>query len=87
MPNIKSAKKRWKQEIKKRELNSSERSKIRTFVKKTNKAVAESNKENAEELLTETYSILDKSVKKGIIHKNKAKRLKSKLGKRVHAIS
>ncbi|MFA6005171.1 MAG: 30S ribosomal protein S20 [Patescibacteria group bacterium] len=76
MPNITSAKKKLRQDKKKRVLNSA-------YKKKYREAVTAFVAKGTKELLQKAFSLVDKSVKKGILHKNTAARLKSKLGKRV----
>ena len=76
MPNITSAKKKLRQDKKKHVLNS-------VYKKKYKEAIALYVLKGTKELLQKAFSLVDKSVKKGILHKNTAARLKSKLGKRV----
>lgn len=87
MPIIKSAKKKLRQSEKQRIINASEKSKIRTFLKNTRKSIESNEKEATRELLNKTASVLDKAAKRGIIHKNKSNRLKSKLAKSLNKIS
>ncbi len=82
MANIKSAKKKAKQAIKHHEANIQKKSKLRTYVKKVRSLAAEGS-DKAVKILPEAYSVIDKSVKTNIIHKNKANRLKSKLAKTI----
>lgn len=86
MPNIKSAKKRMRQNVKHRMKNRAERSTLRTFVKKLRTAIEEGDQATAQTLLPETISVLDRSAKKGLIHKNKAARHTSELTKKVKAM-
>jgi small subunit ribosomal protein S20 len=58
--------------------NQATKSRIKTFVKKTNTAIAASDA-GLSELLSQTVSVLDKAAKRGIIHKNAAARRKSRL--------
>ncbi|HOK40878.1 MAG TPA: 30S ribosomal protein S20 [bacterium] len=83
MPNIKSAIKRMRQEKKRRARNSQVKKEIRTYLKKTRSLISDNNGENVEKILRTTFSKLDKAAKSGIIHKNKANRLKSKLAKQL----
>jgi small subunit ribosomal protein S20 len=83
LPNIKSAKKRMRQSIKRRERNFAQRSKIRTYMKKANNIFSSSDKQDEKDnILSITFSVLDKAAKKGVIHSNKAARLKSKLSRK-----
>ncbi len=79
MPNIKSAKKRAKQNIKSYDLNKSKKSTVRTYEKKVRKAVAENKKEEAQQFLSMFFSKIDKAAKTNLFHKNTASRKKSRL--------
>jgi small subunit ribosomal protein S20 len=83
MANHKSAEKRIRQNIKRNAINRSNRSRLRTEVRKLRAALAASDKDLSNELLNPTVSIIDKMVNKGIIHKNTAARYKSRLTKHV----
>ena len=80
MPQHKSAKKRVRQSETRRQRNFEKRSIIKTAIKKVRNA---SDQETAAAELKTTSSILDRMAVKGIIHKNKAANLKSKLTKSV----
>jgi small subunit ribosomal protein S20 len=77
--NTKQAKKRAIQSETHRLRNMSLRSMYRTYIKKVILAVQSGNKDNAEKSYKEAVPVLDKMVNKGIIHKNKAARHKSRL--------
>lgn len=87
MANHKSAEKRVRQNAKRKEINRSNRSKLRTSIKKLRTAVAAADKSGSTELLNPTISLIDKSVNKGIIHRNTAARYKSRLTKHVAEIA
>ena len=87
MANHKSAEKRVRQNAKRNEINRSNRSKLRTSIKKLRTAVASHDKTGSVELLNPTVSLIDKAVNKGIIHKNTAARYKSRLTKHVNDLS
>ena len=87
MANHKSALKRVRQTTKRNERNRSNRSKLRTKIKKLRAAVTDADKSASNELLNPTVSVLDKAVNKGLIHKNTAARYKSRLTKHVAEIS
>ena len=87
MPNIKSAIKRVKQNDKRRALNASQKSALRTSIKAVESAVANSDATNAQTALLLAAKKLDKAAGKGLIHKNAAARKKSRLTKAVNAIS
>jgi len=79
MPNHKSSEKRVRQNEKRRAVNRSNRSDLRTQIKKLRTALTASDKNQSQELLTPTVSAIDKAVNKGILHKNTAARYKSRL--------
>jgi len=83
MANIKSAKKRMKKSAKQRDINAQKKTKLRTYVKKVRKLVVEKRIEEAEKTLVPAFSVIDKTAKLNLIHKNKANRLKSRLTKMV----
>lgn len=87
MANHKSAEKRVRQNTKRNEINRSNRSKVRTQIKKLRSALSSSDKAASVELLNPTISLIDKAVNKGIIHKNTAARHKSRLTKHVSELS
>lgn len=86
MPNHKSAEKRVRQNEKRRNINRSNRSKIRTQIKKLRAAFTAKDKTLSQELLNPTVSVIDKAVNKGILHKNTAARYKSRLNAHVNAL-
>ncbi|WMY94933.1 MAG: 30S ribosomal protein S20 [Arsenophonus sp.] len=79
MANIKSAKKRAIQAEKRRQHNASQRSTMRTFIKKVYSAISLGDKEAAKKAFYKMQSIVDSYASKGLIHKNKAARHKSNL--------
>ena len=87
MANHKSAEKRVRQNARRNEINRSNRSQLRTSVKKLRTTVATGDKNGSVELLNPTVSLIDKAVNKGIIHKNTAARYKSRLTKHVNGLS
>ncbi len=87
MANIKSAIKRARQNIKLRERNGSARSMYRTFVKNVLKAVETGDVEAARAAYTKAQPVIDKAAGKGLLHKNKAARIKSRLVARVKAMA
>ena len=87
MANHKSAEKRVRQNVKRNEINRSNRSKLRTQIKKLRSALSASDKNQSNELLTPTVSLIDKAVNKGLIHKNTAARYKSRLTKHVSELA
>ena len=87
MANIKSAKKRARQAVKRNQHNVSMRSQMRTTVKKVLKEIEAGNRTGAEAALKSAESTLDSSASKGLIHKNKASRHKSRLTARIRAMA
>ena len=86
MPNIKSAKKRMRSNVKKAQVNTLIISSMRTAVKKVEKAVKAGNKEEANNFLNIAIQRVDKAMSSGKIHKNKAARLKSRLMKMINTM-
>ncbi|WEV44824.1 30S ribosomal protein S20 [Streptococcaceae bacterium ESL0687] len=78
MANIKSAIKRAELNVKANELNSKQKSAMRTAIKKFDAAVA-AGADDAQELFQKASAAIDKAATKGLIHKNKAGRDKSRL--------
>lgn len=87
MANHKSAEKRVRQNAKRNAINRSNRTGLRTQIKKLRSALASHDKAGSTELLNPTVSAIDKAVNKGIIHKNTAARYKSRLTKHVSELS
>lgn len=87
MPNHKSAEKRVRQTEKRNEVNTRNKSRLRTQIKKLRAALASSDKTQTQELLMPTISVIDKAVNKGILHKNTAARYKSRLTKHVNDLA
>lgn len=87
MPNHKSAEKRVRQTAKKTAVNKANTSKLRTQIKKLRTALANNDKDQSQELLTPTIALIDKSVNKGVLHKNTAARHKSRLTSHVNDLS
>ena len=83
MAHHKSAKKRIRSSEIRRLRNQAALSKIKTLVKKVHSL---ENKEEAQKLLVETVSYIDKTVSKGRMHKNTAARRKSSLARFVNSL-
>ena len=86
MPNIKSAKKRVRSNAKKEVVNTYVTSSMRTAIKKFEKSVKAGNTEEASNNLNIAIQRIDKAKKSGLIHQNKASRLKSRLTKEKNAM-
>ena len=87
MANHKSAEKRMRQDVRRNEVNRRNRSRLRTQIKKLRAAIDTGNVEEAKALLTETVSVIDKSIQKGVLHHNAAARYKSRLTASVNEMS
>ena len=87
MPNHKSAEKRVRQTEKRNAVNTSNKSRLRTQIKKLRAALTAGDKAQSQELLNPTISTIDKAVNKGILHKNTAARYKSRLTSHVNDLS
>jgi small subunit ribosomal protein S20 len=82
-----SGRKRARQDVKLNAANSSLRSKFRTSIKNVLKAVAAGDKTKAGELFKTAQGVIDSIADKGLFHKNKAARHKSRLSAKVKALS
>ncbi len=87
MANSAQAKKRARQTVKRRAYNFSLRSKLRTAVKSVRKAIESANKAPAQDAFNSSVSTIDSIAGKGIIHKNKAARYKSRLAVAIKLMS
>ena len=86
MANSASSRKRARQAEKRRSHNMALRSRMRTFIKKVLAAIETGDKSAAEVAYKEAVPVIDSSADKGIIHKNKAARHKSRLNARIKAL-
>jgi small subunit ribosomal protein S20 len=82
-----SGRKRARQDVNLNAANTSLRSKFRTVVKNVQKAVAAGDKGKAADLFKTAQSVIDSVADKGIFHKNKAARHKSRLAAKVKALA
>lgn len=87
MANLKNAKKKIKQIAKKTEENVMLKSTVKNAIKNTDKAVLAGNKEAAEKYLKAAIKSLDNAKSKGLVHKNKCDREKSRLAKKVNSMA
>lgn len=83
MANSPQARKRAKQNSVRRLRNHSQRSAVRTAIKKLDAAIAAGDQAAAKEAFEASASMIDRATSKGLHHKNRAARLKSRLNKRV----
>lgn len=86
-PRLASGRKRARQNVKLNAANTSLRSKYRTVVKNVEKAVLSGDKVKATELFAKMQAVVDSIADKGIFHKNKAARDKSRLSAKVKALA
>ena len=86
-PSLASGRKRARQDAKANAANTSLRSKYRTAVKKVEKAVAAGDKDAASALFGQMQAVVDSVADKGIFHRNKAARDKSRLSGKVKALA
>jgi small subunit ribosomal protein S20 len=82
-----SGRKRARQDVKLNAANTSLRSKFRTVVKNVVKAVTGGDKAKAADTFKSAQSVIDSVADKGMFHKNKAARLKSRLNAKVKALA
>ncbi|WP_158943543.1 30S ribosomal protein S20 [Granulicella sp. S190] len=87
MANHVSSLKRARQTVAKTAVNRSNKSKLRGTLRQLRESLAKGDHTAATTQYRETASILDKSVQKGILHKNTASRYKSRLNARVKAVA
>jgi len=86
MAHHKSAEKRYRQTLRRTEVNGSRVSRIRTFVKKVETALASGNKEAAAAAFEAAQPELHRGVTKGVLHRNTVARKLSRLNARIHAL-
>lgn len=86
MANIKSAEKRARQSVKRRAHNMAARSRLRSSVKSVVNALDAGSKDEAVASMKSAVPVIDAMVGKGIIHRNKAARHKSRLSARIKAL-
>ena len=82
-----SGRKRTRQDVKLNAANTALRSRFRTVIKKVQKAVASGDNTKATETFKLAQSVIDSVADKGIFHKNKAARHKSRLAAKVKALA
>jgi len=87
MANHVSALKRARQTERKTTVNRNNKSRMRTAIRNLREALSSGDKSKAAEAYRSTVSVLDKSVQKGVLHKNTASRYKSRLSARVEAVA
>lgn len=81
-----SAKKRIRQNVNRRALNRARRSTLRTQLRKVRDAIIHHDAAKAEASMGEAVKLLDREADRGLIHRNMAARLKSRLTRRINAL-
>lgn len=79
MANLKSSKKDIRRTEKRRATTQSVRTSLKTYIKKVRVAAATGEKEAIDSSLSKAQKMLDKAVKRGVIHKNQGARRKSRI--------
>ena len=87
MANTPQSKKRARQIERRTDVNKARRSRIRTFIRKVEEAIASGNADAAKEALRIAQPELMRGVTKGVVHKNTASRKVSRLAARVKALA
>jgi small subunit ribosomal protein S20 len=87
MANSNQARKRARQAINRREINFALRTEFRSAIKKVLKTIGTGDKAAAQAEFKNTQSTLDRIARKGIFHKNKAARHKSRLSAKIKAMA
>jgi small subunit ribosomal protein S20 len=86
MANIKSAKKRIRKTARRTDVNRARMSRVRTFVRKVEDAIASGDKTAAQVALKEAQPEIMRGVTKGVVHRNTAARRLSRLNARIKAL-
>ena len=86
MANTAQARKRARQAEKRRAQNASQRSMVRTYIKRVQAAVASGDHQAASAAYVNAAPVIDRMADRGIMHKNKAARHKSRLNAAVKAL-
>ncbi len=87
MAQHKSAIRQARRSLRRKAINRKNKSILRTEIKKLRTAIEKKDRKKAEEQMPQTFSIIDKSTKKGTLHKNTGNRYKSRLRKQVELIN
>ena len=87
MANSPQSRKRARQAERHRQRNAGQKSKVRTYIKKVQAAIAGGDAKQADAALAAATPVIDRAASKGIMHKNKAARHKSRLSAGIRALS
>jgi small subunit ribosomal protein S20 len=86
MPHHKSAEKRLRQTVKRTTINRARMSRVRTFVKKVEEAIASGNRADAQSAFQLAQPELHRATTKGVMHKNTVARKLSRMAARINAL-
>ena len=81
-----SVKRQMRRSLRRNAINKSNKSALRSQVKKLRAAIESKDSGEAQKLLPQTFSVIDRSIKKGTIHENTGNRYKSRLSRQVEMI-
>ncbi len=87
MANTPSAKKATRKLARKTEVNKARRSRMRTYLRKVEEAIAAGNKSDAQEALKVAQPIVQRAATNGVIHRNLASRKISRLSHRIKSLA
>jgi small subunit ribosomal protein S20 len=87
MANIKSARKRARQAVRRRSRNVSLQTEARGAVRDVKKAIAAGDKKAAAAALVRSQAVIDRVAAKGVLHRNAAARQKSRLAQAIKAMA
>ncbi len=87
MAQHKSAIQQWRRSLRRNAVNRQNKSALRKQIKKLREAIQNNDNEGAQQLLPATFSLIDKSIKKGTLHENTGNRYKSRLSRQIELIS
>jgi small subunit ribosomal protein S20 len=87
MANIKSARKRARQAVKRRSRNVSLQTSARGAIREVKKAIAAGDKKAAAAALARSQAVIDRVAAKGVLHRNAAARQKSRLAQAIKAMA
>ncbi len=83
----KSAEQQWRRSLRRNAINRKNKSALRKQIKKLREALQSKDKDAIQQLLPPTFSLIDKSIKKGTIHENTGNRYKSRLSRQAGLIT
>ena len=87
MAILKSAAQQWRRNLRRNAINRKNKSALRRQIKKLREALQSKDKDAIQQLLPPTFSLIDKSIKKGTIHENTGNRYKSRLSRQAGLIT